>query len=100
MRIWCNREKPRQVSLDLLSFILGLKRRQLQYLSKRGILKKASHRSFLLTESVKGYIEYLKGRGRWAGDEKELDKALLEIENSSTALPEGSGDTISRQDIS
>lgn len=86
MRVWHNKpEKPRQVSLDLLCFCLSLKRRQVQYLSKRGILKKASFRSFFLTDSVRGYIQNLKSQGRWAGDEVQLNKLLEEIDSGESS---------------
>lgn len=88
MRIWHNApEKPRQVSLDLLCFILSLKRRRIQYLTAQGILKKASARSWLLTESVKNYINHLKNQGRWAGDEDQLNKLLSEIDSGENMAP-------------
>ena len=86
MRIWHNAPgNPREVSLDLLCFILSSKRRKLQNLTKKGILKKASYRSFFLTESVKGYIAYLKKQGKWGGDEAlslRISELLSEIEEN------------------
>jgi len=49
-----------EVTVDILTEVFGVTKRRIQELAKEGVVKKASHGKYLLWESVKNYILFLK----------------------------------------
>jgi len=49
-----------EVTVEILTEVFGITKRRVQELAKEGIVKKASHGKYLLWESVKNYILFLK----------------------------------------
>ena len=52
---------PDCVSLDCICDIIGLRPSQVAQLSRNGILKKSAHGKYLLAESVRAYIDHVRG---------------------------------------